>query len=139
MAKTSGLGYFLAVDVREPMRTITHKDHAINGMKSPGDSIWRQRIGASSTVLGLLLFAAACFVYLRYASNPSSLHVEERLRHAQALGLPWSVSFYGSLLLFIVSLFGLGWSRWSGLLVNGGAFLCALMTLGAMCGPFGCS
>jgi hypothetical protein len=89
-------------------------------------------------MLGFFLFAAACFAYLRYASDPSSLHAEERLRHAQALGMIWNATFYGSLLLFIVSLFGLGWSRWSGLLVNGAAFLCALMTLGAMCGPFGC-
>jgi hypothetical protein len=111
----------------------------MNGRKNPGISIWRRRIGAISTVLGFLLFAAICFVYLRYASNPSSLHVEERLRHVRALGLTWSVSFYGSILLFIVSLSALGWSRWSGLLVNGGAFLCALMTLGAMCGPFGCT
>jgi|ERR1700722_3038403 hypothetical protein len=110
-----------------------------NGMKNPGISIWRRRIGATSTVLGFLLFAAACFVYLSYASNPSSLHVEERLRHVRALGLIWTLSFYGSPFLFIVSLFGLGWRRWCGLLVNGGAFLCALMTLGAMCGPFGCS
>jgi hypothetical protein len=115
------------------------RDYAMNGVKNPGNSIWRQRIGTSSTVLGLFLFAAACFVYLRYASNPSSLHVEERLRHARALGLMWNVSFYGSLLLSIVSLFGLGWSRWSGLLVNGGTVFCSLMTLGAMCGPFGCS
>jgi hypothetical protein len=108
-------------------------------VEKPHGAIWRRKIGAISTVLGFLLFAAACFVYLRYASNPSSFYVEERLRHVRALGLIWGVSFYGSLLLFIVSLFGLGWSRWSGLLVNGGGFLCALMTLGALCGPYGCS
>ena len=101
--------------------------------------MWRQRVGVISTLLGFLLFAAACFVYLRYASDPLSLHAEERLQHARALGLIWGTSLYGSLVLCIVSLFGLGWSRWSGLLINGGAFLCALMTLGAMCGPFGCS
>jgi len=92
-----------------------------------------------STVLGSLLFAAACFVYLRYASNLSSLYVDERLRHARPLGLIWSVSFFGSILLFIVSLSGLGWSRWSGILVNAGAFLCALSTFGAMCGRYGCT
>ena len=102
-------------------------------------SIWRRRIGTVSTVLGFPLFAAACFVYERYISNLSNPHLEERLRHAQALGLIWGISLIGSLLLFMVSLSGLGWSRWSGLLVNGGAFLWAVMTLGAMCGPFGCS
>jgi hypothetical protein len=102
-------------------------------------AIWRRRIGAISTMLGVPLFAAACFLYERYISNPSSSHLEERLRHAQAFGLIWSTSLLGSLLLFMVSLSGLGWSRWSGLLVNGGAFLWAVMTLGAMCGPFGCS
>ena len=101
--------------------------------------MWRRRIGASSTVLGLILFAAACFLYLRYASDLSGLHAEERLRHARALALIWTISFDGSLFLFIVSTFGLGWTRWSGLFVNGCAFLCGLMTLGAMCGPFGCS
>lgn len=102
-------------------------------------AIWRRRIGVISTVLGVPLFAAASFLYERYISNPSSSHLEERLRHAQAFGLIWSVSFLGSLLLFMVSLSGLGWSRWSGFLVNGGAFLWAMATLGAMCGPFGCS
>src|ERR1700685_460454 len=111
----------------------------MNGMKNPSISIWRRRVGAISTALSFLLLAAACFLYVRYASNPSSLHVEERLRQARGLGLIWNVSFFGSPLLFIVSLFGLGWSRWSGLLVNGGAFFCNLMTVGALCGPFGCS
>src|SRR5580704_1026289 len=108
-------------------------------MKNSGIPIWRRRIGAISTVVGFLLLVTVCSVYFRYASNPSSLHVEERLRHARALGLIWSVSFYGSLLPFIASLSGLGWSRLSGLFVNGGACLFALMTLGALCGPFGCS
>ena len=107
--------------------------------KDPSISTWRRRIGAVSTVLGFLLFAVGCFVYLRYASNPSNLHVQERLQHTRALGLLWTVTFHGSLLVFVVSPFGLGWSRWSGLVANGGAFLFALMTLGALCGPFGCS
>jgi hypothetical protein len=111
----------------------------MNGIKNPVISIWRRRIGAISTALGLLLLAVACFAYLRYASDPSNLHEQERLQHARALGLLWNVTFHGSPLLFVVSLFGMGWSRWSGLVVNGGAFLCTLMTLGAMCGPFGCS
>jgi hypothetical protein len=101
-------------------------------------AIWRRRIGAASTSLGFLLFAGACFVYLRYASDPANLHVQERLQHARILGLFWRVSFFGSELLFLFSLFGLGWSRWVGLIVNVGALLFALMTLGAMCGPFGC-
>jgi len=111
----------------------------MNGTTNPVISIWRRRISATSTSLGFLLFGAACFAYLRYASDPSDLHVQERLQHARALGLLWNVTFYGSPLLFVVSLSGTGWSRWSGLVFNGGAFLCALMTLGAMCGPFGCS
>jgi hypothetical protein len=73
---------------------------------------------------------------MRYASDSSNLHVQERLQHARILGLFWSVSLYGSALLF---LFSLGWIRWIGLIVNGGALLFGLMTLGAMCGPFGCS
>jgi hypothetical protein len=88
--------------------------------------------------LGIVLFAAAFFPYLRYASDPSNLHMAERLHYARALGVLWVVSFYGSTLLFVVSLFGLGWCRWVGLAANTGAFLCAMMTLGAMCGPFGC-
>ena len=111
----------------------------MNGTRNPGISIWRRRIGAIGTLLGLLLFATACFLYLRYASDPSNMHVQERLQHARALGLLWRVDLNGSMLLFVVSLFGSGWGRWSGLLVNGGAFFCTLMTLGALCGPFGCN
>ena len=107
-------------------------------MKNARIAIWRQRIGAASTSLGFLLFVGGCFVYLRYASDPSNLHVQERLQHARILGLFWSVSLYGSVLLFLFSLFGLGWIRWVGLIVNGGALFFALATLGAMCGPFGC-
>jgi hypothetical protein len=111
----------------------------MNVMNNPGSSIWRRRIGVLSTLLGLPLFAAACVVYLRYISDPLNLHLEERIQHAQALSLLWSVILYGSLFLLVTSLFGLGWSRWSGFLVNGAAFFYALMILGAMCGPFGCS
>jgi len=107
-------------------------------MKTDRISIWRRRIGAVSTSLGFLLLVGACFVYLRYASDSSNLHLQERLQHARILGLFWSVSLCGSVLLFLFSLFGLGWSRWVGLIVNGGALLFTLMTLGAMCGPFGC-
>ena len=107
-------------------------------MKTDRIAIWRRRIGAVSTSLGFLLFVGACFVYLRYASDSSNLHLQERLQHARILGLFWSVSLCGSVLLFLFSLFGLGWSRWVGLIVNGGALLFTLMTLGAMCGPFGC-
>jgi hypothetical protein len=107
-------------------------------MKTARIAIWRWRIGAASTSLGFLLFVGACFVHLRYASDSSNLHVQERLQHARILGLFWSVSLYGSVLLFLFSLFGRGWSRWVGLIVNGGALLFTLMTLGAMCGPFGC-
>jgi hypothetical protein len=107
-------------------------------MKTARTAFWRRRIGVASTSLGFLLFVGACFVYLRYASDSSNLHVQERLQYAQILGLFWSVSLYGSVLLFLFSLFGLEWIRWVGLIVNGGALLFALMTLGAMCGPFGC-
>ena len=68
-----------------------------NGFKNRDISIWRRRIGAFSTLLGFLLLAAACFEYLRYASDPSTLHLEERLQHARALGQIWGVSLYGSL------------------------------------------
>ena len=101
-------------------------------------AVWRRRIGGVSVVVGLLLFAVACFIYLRYASDSSNLHVQERLQHARELGVLWIASLYGSVVLFLLSLFGIGWRRWVGLSVNIGAFLCAVMTLGALCGPFGC-
>lgn len=108
-------------------------------MKTHRIAVWRRRLGQVSVVAGLLLFTVACFIYLRYASDPTNLHVQERLAHARAIGRLWTVSFYGTALLFFLSLVGLGWSRWVGLVVNGCAFLCALMTLGALCGPFGCN
>jgi hypothetical protein len=101
-------------------------------------AVWRRRLALVSTVLGVLLFATSCFIYLRYASDSTNLHVQERLQHARALGMLWRASFFGSMLLLVLSLFGLGWGRLAGLAANAGAFLCALMTLGAMCGPFGC-
>ena len=107
-------------------------------MKAHRIAVWRQILGAVSAALGFLLLAVSCLIYLRYASDPTNLHVQERLQHARAIGLFWSATFYGSVILFLLSLFGIGWSRWVGLIVNGGAFLCALATLGAMCGPFGC-
>src|ERR1035437_1725553 len=107
-------------------------------MRKPRIAVCRRTIGIVSASLGLLLFAGSCFVYLRYASDPSNLHVHERLQHARTLALFWDSSFYGSMVLFAVSLFGLGWSRWIGLVANCSTFICALMTLGAMCGPFGC-
>jgi lipid-A-disaccharide synthase-like uncharacterized protein len=86
--------------------------------------------------LGFLLFVGTCFVYLRYAS--SNLHVEERVQHARILKQFWVISFYGSLILLLFSLLGLGRSRWVGVILNGGALIFTLMTLGAMCGPNGC-
>jgi hypothetical protein len=91
-----------------------------------------------SAALGFVLLSIACFVYLRYASNPANLHVQERIQYAQILALFWKASLYGSALVFVVSLFGLGWTRLLGLAANAAAFVFALMTLGAMCGPFGC-
>jgi hypothetical protein len=108
------------------------------GMKNPNFAVWRRRIGVACAALGLLLFVAALLPYLRYASDPGNLHVQERLQHARALNFLWSASLYGSMFPFVASLFGLGLGRWVGLAANAGAFLCALMTLGAMCGPFGC-
>jgi hypothetical protein len=108
-------------------------------MNHPKISIWRKRTSVGSTVLGMLLFAAGCFIYERYISNLQNQHVEERRQHWHALGLIWSVVFYGSPLLFIVSLFGAGWSRWSGLLINGAAFFYALAIYGAICGIYGCT
>jgi hypothetical protein len=101
-------------------------------------AVWRRRIGAVSAALGCLLLAVVCFIYLRYASDPMNLHVQERLQHARLIGLFWNASFYGAVVLFLLSLFGIGWSRWVGLIVNSGTFLCGLMTMGALCGPFGC-
>lgn len=91
-----------------------------------------------SAALGVFLFSVACFIYLRYASDPANLHEQERLQHARAIGLSWTVTFYGAVFLLLLSLFGLRWSRWAGLVLSGDAFLCDLMTLGALCGPFGC-
>ena len=108
-------------------------------MKNPKIVLWRRRIAVGSTVIGVLFFAFACFTYLRYFSDPNNMHVQERLQHAHILGPLWSASLFGSVLFGIVSLFGLGWSRWTGVVANGSAFMCALMSLGAACGPFGCS
>lgn len=98
----------------------------------------RRRLALVSTALGVLFLATACFMYLRYASDPSNLHLHERLQHVQALNMLWSVGIYGSMLLFVASLFGLGWGRWVGLAVNAAALVCALMIAGAMCGRYGC-
>ena len=100
--------------------------------------IWRRRIGVVSGSLGGILFALAYLTYVRYFSGPTNLHVEEMRAHAHMLNVLWILSFYGGAFLSLLSLCGLGWSRWVGLVLNGGACLCALMTLGALCGPFGC-
>jgi hypothetical protein len=107
-------------------------------MKKSRVATWRRRLAVVSTALGFLLLSIAYIIYLRYASDLRNFHVQERVLHAQTLALLWKASFYGSTLLFVVSLFGLGWGRWLGLAANAAAFICALMTLGAMCGPFGC-
>ncbi len=54
----------------------------------------------------------------------NNMHVQEPLQHAHILGPLWSVSLFGSVLFGVVSLFGLGWSRWTGILANGSAFVC---------------
>ena len=106
--------------------------------KNPDIAVWRRRVGTACAVTGLLLFAAALFPYLRYASDLNNVHGQERAHYAPLLNRLWQASFYGFIAGGAASLFGLGWSRWVGLAANAGAFLCALMTLGAMCGPFGC-
>jgi hypothetical protein len=105
---------------------------------NPRIAVWRRRLGLVSTALGSVLFAVACFIYLRYATNPNP-YAQERIEHARIIGMFWSVSLFGSALLFFVSWFGLGWGRWVGLILNACASLFALMTIGRLCGPFGCS
>ncbi len=100
-------------------------------------AVWRRGIGIACTVAGLMLFAAALFGYLRY-TNLNDAHMQERLQHAQLLNQLWQATFFGSMVLAVLLLFGLGWSRWVGLLANIGSILCAMMTLGAMCGPYNC-
>ena len=107
-------------------------------MRNQKIEVWRRKIAFAGAALGTLLFIAALLPYLRYFSDPNNLHSQEPLRYAVALNLLWSASFYGSMVLFVISMFGLGWGRWVGLAANFGAFLCAMMTLGAACGPFGC-
>ena len=98
----------------------------------------RRILGAASAALGLLFLSITVCLYLRYASAPLSLHAQERIQHAHGLAMLWQASFYSSIVLFVLSLLGLGWGRWAGLIFNAAAFVCALMTLGALCGPFGC-
>ena len=105
--------------------------------KNPKIAVWRRGIGITCTVVGLLLFAAALFVYLRY-TNLNDAHVQERLHNGQLLNHLWQATFFGSIVLATLSLFGLGWSRWAGLIANIGSILCAMMTLGAVCGPYNC-
>ena len=101
-------------------------------------TFWRRRIAVAGAALGVVVFLASCFIYVRYAVESSELHTQERILHAQTLGRLWSVDFYGSAILFLLSLFGLGWNRWIGLAANAGAWLFSVMTLGALCGPFSC-
>jgi hypothetical protein len=62
--------------------------------------------------LGLFLFVCARLPYLRYAADLSNLHAQERIKHAQALGLLWRASLFGSVVFGFGSLFVLGWRRW---------------------------
>ena len=107
-------------------------------VKNPKIAVWRRRAGITCAVTGLLLLAAALFLYLRYASDLNNVHGQERAHYAPLLNRLWQASFYGSLAVGVASLFGLGWSRWVGLAASAGALFCTLLTLGAMCGPFGC-
>jgi hypothetical protein len=107
-------------------------------MKNHRIVIWRRTLSRVSTSLGLLFLAGACFVYMKYAFGPSVLHVQESYQYARELALLWNFSFYSCMLLSVLSLLGLGWTRWIGLILSCSAFLFVLMALGAMCGPFGC-
>jgi hypothetical protein len=107
-------------------------------MKNPNFAIWRRRIGIPCSGPGLLLFGVALLTYERYDAPVIEVHVQERLQYARELNMLWCASFYGSLALLIVSLFGLGWGRRIGIAANAGALLYSMMTLGAMCGPFAC-
>jgi len=100
--------------------------------------MWRRGLGAVSAALGIVLLTSACIIHIRYASDPSNLHVQERLQHARILGLLSNVGLYGSMVLLVSSVFGLGWTRWVGIAANFGALSFTLMTLGALCGPFAC-
>lgn len=67
-------------------------------MKNPKVVVWRRRIAVGSTVMGVLFFAFAYFTYLRYFSDPTNMHVQERLQHAHMLknrALLCSVSVFG--------------------------------------------
>jgi len=101
-------------------------------------AIWRRWIGAVSALLAFLFFVSAYFIHFRYLSTFPNPHAMEMRQHAHTLDLIWKVSFYGSALSFLSSLFGLGWSRWVGLALSVAAFVFDLMTLGALCGPYGC-
>lgn len=107
-------------------------------MKDVKPAGWRRRLGAACAALGILLSALACVIYFRYVADPSNLHAQERLQHAGLIGMLWSAGFYGSMLLFFSSILGTGWGRWVGIAASVGAWIFGLMTLGAMCGPFGC-
>ena len=78
------------------------------------------------------------FIYERYATYPS-LHNQEIVQHARLLGAVWNTGLFGSTILFVAALFGLGWGRWLGLVLSLCTFLNALMILGTWCGQFGCS
>jgi hypothetical protein len=88
--------------------------------------------------LGIVLLLLSWAIHIRYASDLSALHEQERIHYARFLGYLWQIDFYGSASLIVLSLFGLGWLRGIGLLASFGALSFSLMTLGALCGPFGC-
>jgi hypothetical protein len=77
-------------------------------MSTESRAIWRRRLGVTCAAFGLLLFAAALLPYLRYAADLSNLHTQERIQHAQALGLLWRTSFFGSAVFGVAVRFGMG-------------------------------
>ena len=98
----------------------------------------RRLLGGISVSLGVLLLATASIVYVRYITDSSAAHVQERLHNAELLGNIWRVDLYGSLLLVLASSLAIGWMRLIGVLTNLGALVFTLMTLGASCGPYNC-
>jgi hypothetical protein len=99
---------------------------------------WRRWIGAVSALAAFLFLVCACLIYFRYINTYPNPHATEMQQHARTLNLIWRVSFYGSSLSFLLSLVGLGWGRWGGLAMSVAALVFDLMTLGALCGPYGC-
>jgi hypothetical protein len=84
------------------------------------------------------LATAAIFIYERYAAPIVDTHSIERLQHAHLLNAIWLLCFYGAGLTLVASAIGRGMVRVAGIGLSVLSFLYAMMTLGAMCGPYNC-